>query len=501
MKITQFPLQFAKRSVLVLSVLLALPSLKAATTTNWNDDTYNNSTYTWEDALHWDTGVPTSASFQPFITHSTGNLTVTTAAAYSVSGASFIVNSGSLTLKLGGNFAVGYNASPFAYPLINNTTNNVANLVFDLNDFTLDYRFLSASANVSGDYFTLASTAADGKGTAQFGQVLNGQHLSVQNNVTLEIINSIGTDFTPSTFSAGSTLYLSAAGALGMAGGATTGFGNLIVGNSANANLTYLSMYPYCIARVVGNLTLNKGTTANQDSYLAFGNSSGKVIVGGNFTDVGGSATSTVQDFATAGGGSALIAFNGGAATQRTVSEGRTGLTNNFAVGENTTTPGNIGLAKSLATTGSFTMYRGSRLNVAAFTLTAGSLILADDAVGNHLTIADTFGTTNGLITTSGNLSLNTFNLELTFDGTTWTNGSNLLLFHYGGTFTGTLALGTITYNGPGTITSLGTLLNSGGNIYLQGVNVTPVPEPSTVFLLMTSFGSLIVWKLRRRKA
>ncbi|MEO6848619.1 MAG: PEP-CTERM sorting domain-containing protein, partial [Chthoniobacterales bacterium] len=278
-----------------------------------------------------------------------------------------------------------------------------------------------------------------------------------------------------------------------------TAVGNVIIGSAANGNLTYFNTSNAATYRIGGDFTLNKGTTANQDGYISFGASNTKVYVGGNFTDVGGSATSSQPDYVTTGGGSGLLAFNGGAGTQKSVSIGRTGLTNNFAVGESATIFGNIGLAKNLATTGSFTMYRGSRLNVAALTLTAGSLNLADDAGGNHLTIADTFGTTNGLITTSGNLSLNTFNLELNFDGTSWTNGSNLLLFHYGGTFTGTLALGTITYNGPGTITSAGTLLNSGGNIYLQGVSV--VPEPSVAFLLMASFGSLMVWKLRRRKA
>ncbi|MEO6846922.1 MAG: hypothetical protein ABI443_05630, partial [Chthoniobacterales bacterium] len=477
---TQFPVHSIKRTVLWLSVLLALPSLKAATTTTWQDGTANNGTYTWETGANWDNGVPTSASFKSVINHSTGALTITTADStpYTVTTPNFIVNSGSLTFKLG----LGSNFTASGAAVINNATTDVTKMVFDVNGSTLDFSSIPYS-DAFAKYFTVKSTKADGSGTIKLGQIGGAWRIAVQNNVTLNITGAAGNTFTSTTFSAGSTLWMSAAGNSGLNGATGTGtFGNLIVGNSANANLTNLTLYQNTTFRVGGNLTLNKGTTANQDSTLTFGNNLVYLYVGGNFTDVGGSANSTVQNYVTTGGGSALIGFNGGAATQRTVSIGRTGLTNNFVVGENITTPGNIGLAKNLATTGSFTMYRGSRLNVAAFTLTAGSLILADDAVGNHLTIADTFGTTNGLITTSGNLSLNTFNLELTFDGTSWTNGSNLLLFHYGGTFTGTLALGTITYNGPGTITSLGTLLNSGGNIYLQGVNVTPVPEPSTVF-------------------
>ncbi|MEO8206658.1 MAG: PEP-CTERM sorting domain-containing protein, partial [Chthoniobacterales bacterium] len=61
-----------------------------------------------------------------------------------------------------------------------------------------------------------------------------------------------------------------------------------------------------------------------------------------------------------------------------------------------------------------------------------------------------------------------------------------------------TLALGTLTYFGPGTITSAGTLLNSGGNIYLQNVSV--IPEPSSAALLLGAFGGMAVWTLRRKK-
>ncbi|MEO6846580.1 MAG: hypothetical protein ABI254_04930, partial [Chthoniobacterales bacterium] len=427
---TQFSLHFLKRSVLVLSVLLALPSLHASTVSNWQDGTSNAGTFTWETSGNWDNGIPTSSTFQSVITHATGNLTITTAAAYTITSPNFIVNSGSLTFKLGGDFTGA------TTPVITNATNDSSKLVFDLNGNTLGLKGYGGGAG----YFTIASTAGGGGGTAQFNQILNTTHGSVQNNTTLQLTGAGSQSFTGFTFSAGSTLWVSQVGNTFISGFPTLGIGNLTIGSSTNSTLSYFTNSNSTTYRVTGNVTLNKGTTANQDSYITFGAADTKIYVGGNFTDVGGSGASTVTDYATTGGGSGLLAFNGGAGSQKSVSIGRTGLTNNFQVGESATIFGNIGLAKSLTTTGTFKMFRGSRLNVAALTLTAGSLNLADDAGGNHLTIADTFGTTNGLITTSGNLSLNTFNLELNFDGTSWTNGSNLLLFHYGGTFTGTLA-------------------------------------------------------------
>ncbi|MEO6054385.1 MAG: PEP-CTERM sorting domain-containing protein, partial [Chthoniobacterales bacterium] len=63
------------------------------------------------------------------------------------------------------------------------------------------------------------------------------------------------------------------------------------------------------------------------------------------------------------------------------------------------------------------------------------------------------------------------------------------------GAFSGTASLGTITFN-TGSWT-YGSVTTSGGIVQLT--NLAAVPEPSTVFLLMASFGSLIVWKLRRR--
>ncbi|MEO8207247.1 MAG: hypothetical protein ABI615_13785, partial [Chthoniobacterales bacterium] len=110
-------------------------------------------------------------------------------------------------------------------------------------------------------------------------------------------------------------------------------------------------------------------------------------------------------------------------------------------------------------------------------------------------TIADTFGAHSGFASTSGVLTLNTFNLQLTYDGTGWSNGSSLLLFHFA-SLTGTPTLGTVTAPG----ITYGSLFNDGsGNIFLTNVSV--VPEPNAAFLIMASFGCLIVWKLRRRKA
>ncbi|MEO8205492.1 MAG: PEP-CTERM sorting domain-containing protein, partial [Chthoniobacterales bacterium] len=160
----------------------------------------------------------------------------------------------------------------------------------------------------------------------------------------------------------------------------------------------------------------------------------------------------------------------------------------------------------AIYTSGSFTVLANSRVNLGTSTTTgdvaplrAGSII-----IGTGATIADTFGAHSGYALSdatlggSGNLTLNTFNLQLTYDGTGWSDGSDLLLFHFTGTLTGTPTLGTVTVAG---FEHTGLFYdNLTKNIYLTGLTAVPVPEPGSAALLLGAFGGLVIWTVRRRK-
>ncbi|MEO8206491.1 MAG: PEP-CTERM sorting domain-containing protein, partial [Chthoniobacterales bacterium] len=77
------------------------------------------------------------------------------------------------------------------------------------------------------------------------------------------------------------------------------------------------------------------------------------------------------------------------------------------------------------------------------------------------------------------------------------TNGTNLVLFTYTGTFSGTSTLGTITFN-TGSWT-YGSVTTSGGIVQLT--NLAMVPEPSSAALLLGAFGGLVVWTVRRKRS
>ncbi|MEO6054767.1 MAG: PEP-CTERM sorting domain-containing protein, partial [Chthoniobacterales bacterium] len=426
-----------------------------------------------------------------------------------------------LTLKLGADFILqnGAYTGVQANSTVVNSSGVASNVVLDLNghNFT-DSTYTSTSGFTTG---SAAYSISNSSGTAAKFIVPHWTPtgtVMVGNNVTLMIAGLLGVNTTESVqttqFATGSTLQFASNNSNTVAvngGTATNNIYNLTIGNTANNNFSdFRALNAGGAMRVNGDFLINQASNGNanhMDLGWSGGTAANTMYVAGNFTDMGGTGATSyntnTNNFKTG-----LLIFNGGS-TQRDVYINRdfqsaltsTGGNANIKIGESSTVTSNIRLTHNLTNTvGSITMLKESRLNVQNYTVTAGSLIFSDNSVSQHATFAYTFGTTNGLITTTGNLALNTFNLELTFDGTTWTNG-NLLLFHYGTNTGGTPALGTITYNGPGTITSAGTLLNSGGNIYLQGLSVTPIPEPSTVFLLMASFGSLIVWKLRRRKA
>ncbi|MEO6848458.1 MAG: hypothetical protein ABI254_14485, partial [Chthoniobacterales bacterium] len=233
-----------------------------------------------------------------------------------------------------------------------------------------------------------------------------------------------------------------------------------------------------------GNFTINSYTTATGGDASSFTfNASGNILkVAGNFTDAATNNTDYgvgLIGSTTAGGN---IMFNGGAATLKQVSIGRTGLTTNFSVGDAATAAGDIQLLKNLTTTGTLSVLGTSTLDVVNHTMLAAATTFSSGA-----TLDLTFGSTNGLVSAS-NLTLNSFNLVLANSGL-WA-GTNLTLFTYTGTLTGTPSLAS--FNAPGGFT-YGSLINDTGTktIYLS---VGPVPEPSSVALICLSGIGLLAW-------
>ncbi|MEO6846750.1 MAG: PEP-CTERM sorting domain-containing protein, partial [Chthoniobacterales bacterium] len=155
----------------------------------------------------------------------------------------------------------------------------------------------------------------------------------------------------------------------------------------------------------------------------------------------------------------------------------------------------------ALYTAGGARVFANSQLDLGTSTTSGNiaSLRAGSITIDSGATIVDTFGVNSGYAVSdtslggSGNLSLNSFNLVLNYDGTGWTSGSVLTLFSYTGTLTGTPTLASITLPSGYTAGSL----NFGSGVV--SLTVTAVPEPSTAFLVIASFGSLIFLKLRRK--
>ncbi|MEO6847846.1 MAG: hypothetical protein ABI443_09760, partial [Chthoniobacterales bacterium] len=221
------------------------------------------------------------------------------------------------------------------------------------------------------------------------------------------------------------------------------------------------------------------------------------VYIGGNLTDQGGTG-------ATSFGGNNGIFFNGGAGTERTVGLNRS-QTNAIQVGDSVgATNGNIKLVNpdvsvaALTTSGSFTVLNGSRVNLGNSTATgsAASLVAGSIAINSGATVATILGAHAGFGSTSGALTLNSFNLQLDYDGSGWTNGAPLVLFGYG-SLSGTPSA-TISSIASGYTITWGSLSEVGNQVILNGVNIVAIPEPSAA-LLIGAFGGLVVWTVRRK--
>lgn len=520
------------RLPLLLLSILAIAGLQeaksAVVTSDWN--LYVTGTYNWNTASNWSSQSYVGTAWTSLVTpgtvpnngadtfaarvlnSSSGNVTVETSANVTI-GRLYLerTSTGSTTLKLGGDMTMTGTlpgvpttpSDPRSRPA--NFNNPVANtpggLVLDLNGHTFQNTSVSVQDLLYARNYTLADTSVSGSGTfavRTIGYVStnNTGRVNVENNVTVKITDWAATvdmrGGVKSTtegwnFTQGATFWLSG----GSTGGASVAtlqpggnFGNFILGSTDNAVATKYNSSANLIIK--GDLTYNvaqNGDGAALDMDASDGNpTSRRIFVAGSFTD---KAATGIDYGGRYDGG---ITFNGGRATERGVWIARSGLTTVFQVGESNSIDGNIKLKHNLTTTvdtantGRFIVYGNSRVNVDTFTLQASAITLNSGA-----TVAMTLGgDSDGLIKSVGLLTLSSFNLELSYDGSGWTNGSNLLLFQYG-SLTGVPSIASFTGSG----ITYGSLFNDGsGGIWLTNVNV--VPEPSAVFLAVLGAGLLL---------
>ncbi|MEO8205943.1 MAG: hypothetical protein ABI615_07155 [Chthoniobacterales bacterium] len=509
-----------KNTLLSIFTLFAVTTVQNIKAASYTFDPTVSGSQAWSTVANWGTPGTVSPTTGDLATidrsTSTLDLNLTTpGTALSLRTLTLTAGSSSvLTLKLGNNLSLT-NLTQSVF------TNNISasQLVFDLNSYTFATDGAAGGPFVRNNapglkYFTVKDTSAGGAGTINFGLYNQSSgNVSVLNNVTLRVSNTAGPGGIFSaytTFSTGSTFQIDINGGATtqvwqstVTGGTNTaGYGNVTIGSTTDSSRVTSVWFRGDSTHK--NLIINGNFLIAQGSNIVLGNLSSdvsNVSVKGNFTDQG-SAVTTYQ----ATSFDTTISLNGGIGTEHTLSINRTLNANgtkvtNFQVGDGTTA-GNIKLINAasntvtaLTTAGSVKVFGDSRLNLGTSTNSnAASFVAASINIVSGATIADTIGAHAGFASTAGVLTLNTFNLELTYDGTGWSNGNDLLLFHFA-SLTGTPTLGTVTAPG----ITYGSLFNDGsGNIFLTNVSV--VPEPSIAFLLMASFGSLIVWRLRRFK-
>ncbi|MEO6846748.1 MAG: hypothetical protein ABI443_04900 [Chthoniobacterales bacterium] len=534
--------------VLLFCAFLVVSSAYAATTYTFNPTV--NGGQAWTTSANWGGTTPTSTD-QGIIdrTSSTGDLTITNTSATTVGKLSLTTtNSNAITFSLGADFSIaGLPAS--GAETIWTTGSDASKLVIDLNGYnfnsalnnnTFDLRILDVRSNPN---MTIKSTG-DAGGTFQTEMLFSASaHLVLQNNVTL-LVNKHGTGSAygyNNTYSSTSTLQLDIGVSNFSPKSATVGsvngvMGNLTIGSTVNPTLANGSNIRFLASnssaallnqQLAGNLRITNGSDL-QLGFAYYGTQ--KLAVAGTFVDDGGGSLNSYTYAGGTGGGannSATIMFNGGVATEKTVSINRTlnatdsgARTSSFQVGVDniagnaslTVDAGNIKLVNpsstvgALYTAGSFTVLANSRVNLGTSTTTGNvaSLRAGSIAINSGATIAAILGANAGFgaaVTSlggSGVLTLNTFNLQLDYDGSGWTPGSNYVLFTYASGSTHTMTP-TITNISTGYTITWGSLTDTGSQIVLSNVNIVAIPEPSTAFLLVSSFGGLIVWKLRRK--
>ncbi len=476
-----------KNPLLTLLGVFLIPTMLPAANVlvTWSGG--GSGSYSWASDANWSSSAPSwhypdndaNDIYFAQINDSNGARVVDTGAAITIRGFSFVQSSatGSMLLNLGGNFtATGSATSGIPETGFVNSTGDASRMVIDLHGYDLNVDLPEARINLTAaSNYTVRSTS-DAGGTYRVARIsTSATNVHIENNVSLKITGGGQHAFAASVeWSAGSTLLYAPTSANGLGSGGTIDLGNIIIGDAASTQATAAVLRNNNF-RVRGDFTVASHVGGAVSSFT-MDSVNRNIYVGGNFTDTG-----TSGDY---GGGT--IHFNGGAGSERLVEIARAGLSTHFRVGE--TAAGNIRLARDLATTGGFTVLQGSRVNVDGHQLKAGNMVVESGA-----SLKLTFGAESGSFVSTGNLSLNSFALELEYDGSEWVDGSNLTLFTYQGTFAGVPALASVS----GTGFSYGALVHDDVNklVYLSNVHV--VPEPGAVALWGAAATGAVL--LRRR--
>jgi hypothetical protein len=500
---TRFP-----RFLTVGFTTLALAAPAAHAGINWigGDGGTTASPLDWSTATNWTgSAIPDSITeVATFLDSPTGRVVTTPTTATSVIAVGLTQSSNAVSrVMLGADLTLVGGSFTAADRSWNNTSGNAANLVLDLNGHVLNYSVIGAFPTINGP-MTITSGVSGGvvKHTVSSGGLTapaSWSGLVVGPNVTYQFegatANKILNLATAGTWDENSTLLINYnTNPLWVRALPTTGVGNLVLGDPSLTTKAAVMDFglSQTVAIVKRDVTINTFTGATGGAAADFKftttNSVVDLRVGGNWTDAGTDATG--YNSVAQGSNRKVITFNGGAVTERTVSIGRTGLLNDFAVGDSTGVAGYVKLAKDLTTTGFFTVRAGSRLNlddqtltVAKFTGTAGMTL--DFAVSD----ADSGIVNVTGVLPSGNLVLPNFTLNLTNIGT-WTNGNNLVLFTYAGT---QIAAPTVTYDTE--LYSFDSVMTDGGQVYLT--NFALIPEPAT--LVLSGLGAMMILARRKR--
>lgn len=481
-----------------MSLLLPTISVNAAIITNtWIGA--SSGTNTWEVNTNWSWGVYPNQAYDAYIAvigDTSNNRTIETTGAITISRLTLTQTnvSGTNTLKLGGNLTVADNYGVTSDNDWKNTTGDATRLVIDLAGHNLTFVSTTGSAYLTDNTsYTLKNSGVGG--VFQINQWYNqgSGNITIEDGVTVKTVEGNTQSVYYTTWAKTATFQYAANTTiqyqlLANYGSSAHAMGNLMVGDATNTvassvNLVNAQYGAYYVQGNVDLLTYTGGGGASARMTIGSGAAGAKLYVGGNFTDQGTDSWSY---------GDGTIIFNGGIATEHTLSTGRAGLTTSFQVGQTGSTAGNIALGKDLATTGNFTVLKTSKLNVDVFMLNAGNVDL-QSTVSDLPTIAFTFGqSAAGLIDASGQLSLSLATINVTYDASGWTDGDDLTLFNFG-TLNGTPNL---TVNTFGSFT-YDAVVVGGNSIYLDNVQIIPEPGSAALVLVAAAAGLLLY---RRKK-
>lgn len=478
-------------SIPSLIILSAVFTDAASITSTWSGDTFGANT--WEVNTNWAPSIggkpyPNNGTdaYTVVIGSTTADRTIQTSGNITLTDLGIIQaasSTGINTLKLGGNMTVA-NTSANSY--FTNATGDASKFVIDLNghNFTM-------TSNVGNIDQAINFTITGGGiySTYQFYQSSGASIIGAGVTVKITATGNVNYISGVATWDNTSTLHYSANNAAAVtlyhSWVASSALGNLVVGDHTNTVASSLKLS----STHIGDGLYVKGNVTSLTNEVGGGAkleiSTGKMNVGGNFIDEGTDAHSY---------GTGTIFFNGGAATERTLSTGRSGLTTSFQVGRVAAEAGNVALGQDLTTTGKFTVRRESLLNVEDFTLQAANIDLngGTSTASIKPTISFTFGLTNsGLIYATNTLTLGFATLNISYDGAGWVGTNNIELFRFGTLSAGPLTNLALNFIAPGDF-SHGGLQQVGNSIYLMNV----IPEPSSALLLLMG----VAFLLYRRK-